>query len=171
MDARQARDLWFGILGFCGCGMPDDVLLLLGKALATSSPSDSGLTGFERVRELVKDNDEVAAFLIQYVLDRAGLSEHGSAVSSSWPTAAGVELVEYVTSLGKDEVVIDGEPDSTPVAPIWNGTHLIFNDGLHLKVMKQTVGGEVAAPDEVLNRIAARYATVHEEPKDPNTGG
>lgn len=167
--------MWFGMLGFCGCGMPSSVLRLMTAALKTRLTSTSRLTDLQQIRELVKKHDEEAAFLIQYVLDSAGLTEHGSGIGCAWPTAEGQEFVEYVDSLESDDEVVEYHNGPSSMTPRWTGTHLFVdtNDERHndirLRVVVEDKNGnqpelssdEREQLDRIMRRVCARYARAH----------
>lgn len=94
--------LAMGILGFCGCGRPDDALRLIINIMKTRAFPDKDLTvlDFRDTAALVRDNAEVAAYIIFYLLDEKGLTEHGSSVPG-WLTAKGEAFVKaYDTEHG-----------------------------------------------------------------------
>lgn len=87
-------------LEFCGCGYRDAVLGLLRTAMRRLNKN-----GYEKgwydaaVTEL---GGEAQAYLVWYLLDREGWTEHGSSVPG-WLTVEGEEMLEKLERLGELE--------------------------------------------------------------------
>ena len=84
-----AERVWFDTLGFCGCGQPDLVRDAMRWTLRCidvwhNTPWNSWVDGFSaayaRFHALAAPTPEAALYLMFYVLDRAGLTEHGGSV-------------------------------------------------------------------------------------------
>lgn len=97
-----------GVLGFCGCGRPEDALVFLRdvlrhiqllKAVDFSPDTPPGELSFqewqERGRQIGSDG---ALYFAYYVLDKKGLTEHGGSVPG-WLTPAGKELLQDLEEL------------------------------------------------------------------------
>lgn len=94
--------LAIGILGFCGCGRPDDALQLIIDVTKTRAFPDKDLTvlDFQDTVELIRGNAELAAYIIFYLLNEKGLTEHGGSVPG-WLTPKGEAFVKaYDTEHG-----------------------------------------------------------------------
>jgi hypothetical protein len=89
-DTKQEA-LYFGVLGLCGCGNPDQVHELLIECLETFEPYEYGL---QKLVAVVKEKPEIVAEFIAHFLDKFYLIEHGSNVYGSWLTEEGRDFIE-----------------------------------------------------------------------------
>jgi hypothetical protein len=97
------------ILGFCGCGCPDESVKYVGKALRliqdradtwdnrTSMPFEEWKA---KCKELFKTSE--AEYFMFYYLDSKDLTEHGGSVPG-WLTDKGRELMEDIEEIYKEE--------------------------------------------------------------------
>ncbi len=95
------------LFNFCGCGSPEDALEFLRQSLAhVKMRSDEAIT-FEAITqdELSVFGSQGCAYFMYYVLDKAGLTDHGGCVPG-WITKEGEELLEDLEELKAAE-----EPD------------------------------------------------------------
>lgn len=76
------------LFGFCGCGDPTATFRLVAPALRALA--NSQLTWQERDAATHADGD--VRYLLWYVLDRAGLTEHGGSVPG-WLTDKGKQVL------------------------------------------------------------------------------
>lgn len=67
------------LFGFCGCGAPWKVVSYLKKYLDELENHTNQL------------EDDTTYFLMAYLCDKSGLTDHGSSVGSSWLTDLGKE--------------------------------------------------------------------------------
>lgn len=72
------------VLGFCGCGDPDDIMLYVKEFLEKLERQDWG-----------KYEDRPYMFLI-YWADHNGFTEHGTTARCSWLTDKGKELLNDI---------------------------------------------------------------------------
>lgn len=95
-----------GILGFCGCGMPDDAVEYVRKALQliddlTQLVYEEKLTIEQwKEREKLIFTDYGAEYFMWYFLDNKKLTEHGVSVPG-WLTEKGTELLSDLIELSK----------------------------------------------------------------------
>lgn len=106
-----------GLFGFCGCGQPEKFLSLVGNAMRVMIDFRSYCDGFD---DATKDPGWEAAWkkknsdlellcggaggvmLLQYVLDKAGLTEHGGSVCSAWPSPKGYAMMAAIDLLEEE---------------------------------------------------------------------
>lgn len=95
-----------GILGFCGCGMPDAALEYVRKALQIVDDLKQLVwkkkITYEQWEERKKEvfvNDG-AEYFMWYFLDNKKLTEHGGSVPG-WLTKKGIELLADLTELSE----------------------------------------------------------------------
>jgi hypothetical protein len=84
-----------GMLGFCGCGSPDENVSLLGKVLRLIN-SRQELTYDEwiiKVREVLPNGD--IEYFMWYWLDKEEYTEHGGSVPG-WLTPKGEQLLSDI---------------------------------------------------------------------------
>lgn len=86
MTPGQMKQIAYDDIGFCGCGSPNSVAEYLARVIADPNISDP------------TDSEE----FVLYILDHAGLLEHGSNVCRSWPTAKGKAWMDAVREHGDD---------------------------------------------------------------------
>lgn len=91
-DAEQA--ILTGLFGFCGCGCPESVILLLRDALQLCK-DDEHWKG-ERLTTIFPQ--EGHAYLMWYLLDSNGFIEHGGCVPG-WITVKGGDLLDALNVL------------------------------------------------------------------------
>ena len=93
-----------GMLGFCGCGEPDEALSYVHKALQIVDDLSRLVHGkkitYEQWEENNKDEfvNDGAMYFMWYFLDNKGLTEHGGSVPG-WLTAKGKELLSDLIEL------------------------------------------------------------------------
>lgn len=115
-----ASYVWYGLLDFCGCGMPEEVLGKMRDVLRTQSaiakahqewPKDMKYPNGKATLEMQALHDEAekaagvdpaSRYLIYYVLTKVGLMEHGGSVPG-WPTRFGEELLNFLESTPEDD--------------------------------------------------------------------
>lgn len=73
-------------LRFCGCGNPEAVYVLVRDLLALAPFYENQAAVRERIGT---SQDDAARYVVLYVLDGAGLTEHGSSIAGAWLTAKG----------------------------------------------------------------------------------
>jgi len=81
------------ILGFCCCGDPGDFLRSL--KIVLEAINRNGNDRFDKVPT------GGISWLVWYWLDKEGITEHGSAVSSGWLTQKGKSLLEDLDEIFK----------------------------------------------------------------------
>lgn len=85
---------YFGVLKFCGCGRPEDVLTLLRDALAAYCIAD-----WDEKKGAVDALLPMSCPIslnYKYWLDSLGLIEHGSSVYGSWITDHGKAVLKLL---------------------------------------------------------------------------
>lgn len=102
---RDAEDfLITGIMGFCGCGFPDQALQHIRDVLQLihelkSLIWDNKLTTDQwYARELKVFGSVGAAYFTYYVFDNLKLTEHGGSVPG-WLTQKGIDLLNDINEL------------------------------------------------------------------------
>lgn len=93
MNKEQVEEIVYTKLGFCGCGNPDKALLQVVNGLKAIGAEYADYKDKEKAYEDVFG--EKAYWLCLYILNHAGLTEHGTAVSSGWLSPTGKEFLEF----------------------------------------------------------------------------
>jgi hypothetical protein len=94
MDYHTEEDLIMsGMLGFCGCGNPDNCLKYILDVLTHIDKSIKGMPNEEwhKQRQELFQGNEGAMYFIYYVLDEKEFTEHGGSVPG-WLTEKGQHL-------------------------------------------------------------------------------
>jgi hypothetical protein len=81
------------VLGFCGCGSPDDVMGYVGSYLD------------DLVNNRFGDYEDIPYMFLAYWADHNGYTEHGSTVRCSWLTDKGKELLADINWCIKNEIL------------------------------------------------------------------
>lgn len=97
------------LLGFCGCGMPEEALAVTGDILAffethlerTPRPYEEVLR--ERAAAF-RTSDEAAQFFMAYYLDSKDLMEHGSGIMNGWLTDLGKGVLADIRRLRAETI-------------------------------------------------------------------
>lgn len=85
---------WFHQRGFCGCGSPDTVGLLMRDAIAAIKAKTFTTYEPHAFREITQ---EEARWMLVYILDQMRLTEHGTGlVTGGWLTDSGKEFSEDI---------------------------------------------------------------------------
>ena len=86
---------WTGVLGFCGCGIPDQMVPLFKEYLETTAATLESRKDlpYEKtpLRKLSVKLGDSLYMLIAYCCDRADLTTHGGGVGSAWIEPKGRE--------------------------------------------------------------------------------
>lgn len=97
------EDFYFRTLKFCGCGNPEDELLLMEKVLGiidvrSEENRGSGKTWDARTAELKAVFSGNEDFMRHYLywLDALGLTEHGGSIYGSWLDSDGYVALELL---------------------------------------------------------------------------
>lgn len=103
-------ELWFGKMNFCGCGNPEAVLIRMRDTMrAMKNRSDywrskRGVPMFyddPETKRLCQEinssagSDDASRYMTFYLLDAAGIEEHGGAVPG-WLTEYGETILEFM---------------------------------------------------------------------------
>lgn len=93
-----------GILGFCGCGDPEEAIKYVHKGLQlVNIKKDIHFTEWEK--ELNKVFTDLGSiYFMWYFLNNKELTEHGSCVPG-WLTTKGEELLSDLNELYKDNLI------------------------------------------------------------------
>lgn len=88
------------LLGFCGCGCPDDALHFVGDLLELID------SGFENAN-FINDAEKIFSntglqYLVYYFLDDKGLIEHGGSVPG-WLTDYGKDFLKEIKAIPKSK--------------------------------------------------------------------
>lgn len=83
-------------LPLCGCGCPDTVLELYRDVIAMASTQQRAFGWGESMA------DKSMAWLAMYVLDKAGLTEHGGGITGAWPTEDGNRVLAFLRATNCD---------------------------------------------------------------------
>jgi|GEM_PF-3495685 len=98
-----------GLLKFCGCGAPEDAMRFLRDMLAHIADDRREAMGFDAwykewtAKESAIYGPPAARWLFLYLLDTAGLAEHGSSVNSCWLTDKGKHILELLRAIEFEE--------------------------------------------------------------------
>lgn len=104
---RDGADaIGIGVLGFCGCGCPEDALKYVRDVLRLideKSPMDFGAhgewySGHRARADAIFHGDSGAEYLAYYLLDDKGLIEHGTS-EPGWLTALGRDVLEDLEAM------------------------------------------------------------------------
>lgn len=116
-SCRYVQDFYYNKLHWCGCGMPEEVMALMRRVLEamdakwTAWRAESGWTdkceeryrAFQsRLRELGLA-DPAVEYTYLYILDAAGLTEHGGGVGGCWLTPEGETLLSHLKAVAEIE--------------------------------------------------------------------
>lgn len=99
------------MLGFCGCGNPDDAAEYVRKVLQNIQDRDKVSKGitfddwWKQVNELFPING--SAYFMWYFLDSKGFTEHGNSVPG-WLTEKGKQLLEDLTEIATQKQINHG---------------------------------------------------------------
>lgn len=94
MDESEEYYELSNMLGFCGCGSPDEAMLYVGsilKAIEARTVSDWKVNAVGEAVNLSEDHP--AFWVIWYHLDSRGLLQHGTGIRGSWLTDKGKEAL------------------------------------------------------------------------------
>ena len=94
----EAEYLQTSILGLCGCGNPDDIMLYIKEMLERLEKQDHG------------EYEDKPYMFFAYWANKKGFAEHGSTARCSWLTDKGKELLKDINTLiSKDQEVTENE--------------------------------------------------------------
>ena len=96
-----------GMLGFCGCGLPVSAMRYIRDALAHIERLRDAWDGKITLAEWDDEGGKLfaaegAECFTLYVMDKLGLTEHGSSVHGCWLTDFGKDLLEDLNELLKE---------------------------------------------------------------------
>lgn len=102
-------DFWFNTLGWCGCGNPNVVLtqlrdtlqLLHDRSESRHEGKNFWNAGTDKLYVHLELNTDKAwlGYIVLYILDKHGLTEHGSTIAGSWLTPEGLVLLEKLKAV------------------------------------------------------------------------
>jgi hypothetical protein len=81
---NKSEYLQMEILGFCGCGNPDEVMIYVKNYLQDCNDSKFG------------SYEDIPYMFLAYWADHNGYTEHGTTVRCSWLTDKGKELLSDI---------------------------------------------------------------------------
>jgi len=100
------------VLGFCGCGLPEDSLRYVRDCLrhvanlqlvhekkSTHKKGDEWDVAYQAWDKAGKELMGKAEYFTRYVLDQKELTEHGGSVGGAWLSTKGKELLEDLDAL------------------------------------------------------------------------
>lgn len=90
----EAEAMYYGQIGLCGCGKPEEVHRFLLECLAATCDDYETILDHKKVVELVKAKPEIVAEFVLHFLDDRNLTEHGGSVYGSWLTERGKQVLE-----------------------------------------------------------------------------
>lgn len=92
---HEANAFYYGQLGLCGCGSPEDVhSLLIQCAKAFNRNDDDELRPDEKIKEIIKRDLDSTAEFIMHFLDKQRILEHGGSVYGGWLSERGKQFIE-----------------------------------------------------------------------------
>ena len=89
----EAEAMYYGQLGLCGCGRPQDVHAFLIRCLATRS-EEHGILDLKKIKALISEKPEIVAEFVGHFICDKHLTEHGGSVYGSWLTERGKQVLE-----------------------------------------------------------------------------
>lgn len=90
---------------FCGCGNPDLAWLAIKNYLRQREDFHSNKISYEETEKLETGKD----YILAYLLDYFGLTEHGGSVGGCWLTNDGKEILNYLEMLFDSTNDVDKE--------------------------------------------------------------
>jgi hypothetical protein len=90
----EASAMYYGQIGLCGCGRPEEVHKFLLECMAAKDDKYENIIDHKKVIELVKENVDIVAEFVLHFLDDRHLTEHGVSVYGSWLTDRGKQALE-----------------------------------------------------------------------------
>ena len=111
---NYANYIFTDVLGFCACGMPDEVTKFIRSVLRHVANLQDEVwddSNPKTYSEWDADgetlfNNEIMKYFMFYWLDKEGLTEHGSSVPG-WLTDKGREILAKLDELGPDLELMD----------------------------------------------------------------
>lgn len=102
------RDIYFGEMGMCNCGNPEDVKKFLYELLKNHKGHISGEITYDemvKTRErIIKETDTDVIFeFVFHVFERIGLLQHGGSVYGSWLTEKGERFFDLLSENLSDD--------------------------------------------------------------------
>jgi len=110
----DAESILISILGLCGCGMPDEVLLFVKDALELVQDLKENVWQDKKTYgEWAEDAGRVfrtcgIEYLTWNFLDQKGLLEHGGSLPG-WLTSKGIDFLEDLREYAKNKAVNQGQ--------------------------------------------------------------
>jgi len=99
IDFESAVDVLGHMVGFCGCGRPEDALrFMAGKMRLIHNIQATDWSDAAHMALHNSFHDYGERYFFYYMLDHFGLTEHGSSVPG-WLTQKGIEFMEDVEAL------------------------------------------------------------------------
>lgn len=99
---EELDDLYFGKMGMCGCGRPNDVKKLIHYLIDNQEKRGRDEISFEEMQSnrmsIIRetDSDVIFEFVFHYLNDK-GIMEHGNSVYGSWLTPKGKRFFELLS--------------------------------------------------------------------------
>jgi hypothetical protein len=90
---QRVSMMWFNVLGFCGCGQPEEVLGRMRSILEGLAVDTGGLGAIVGPDGFYSDSDTL---LWCYLLDGLGLSEHGTGIGWGRITDEGRAVLSWL---------------------------------------------------------------------------
>lgn len=103
-------------LGWCSCGRPEETLTFLRDVLRLLDNSQLGLARYDTLRKMLgAESHPGLCWSYFYMLDSAGLTEHGTSISSGgWLTGYGKRILAELERADLD--TFDPGDPNTPIA-------------------------------------------------------
>ena len=102
MDESEEYSQLLELLGFCGCGCPEEAMQYIGKILGAVAARQESSWDINEVHQTLNLPDEHPAYwVVWYHLDSRGLLEHGGNVTGSWLTDKGKEALRLCRIVNK----------------------------------------------------------------------
>lgn len=108
-DLRHLYRLFYGDIGMCGCGNPEDAYGLVRDILNLAPFYEHP----EKVLDLISNDG--AYHLVLSMLSNAKLIEHGGGIGGSWLTEKGKHYRELIRRYEWDDIEEDDNGRITPV--------------------------------------------------------
>lgn len=98
-----AEQIWYEDWKFCGCGCPEHVLQHIRTALtAMKLRWEDKSIDYQKEMAAIGHPNNPLYYMTCYLMDVAGLTEHGGAVPG-WPTKKGLELLKFLDETDEDD--------------------------------------------------------------------
>lgn len=93
--------IYYGLLGWCGCGCPDDAYYEVYKYLKARQ-----LSAFKEIYGFDNVYSNPLLLCLAYTLDNIGFTDHGGNIGGAWLTEMGTAVINMIEVTGKFPTII-----------------------------------------------------------------